>query len=121
MLDFKTQAFEDHVKDIDVVFDAIGSDTLARAKTLLNEGGRTVTSAADAESIDDTLSRESFFIVVPSHEQLSHIAQLDEQRRLRVFVKGVLPLSAAHKAYSTAGSAPTALGKLVLSADESTT
>ena len=56
---------------------------------------------------------------VPSHEQLSHIVQMVEQHRLRVFVKGVLPLSAARKAYSTTGGAPTALGKLVLIADKS--
>jgi NADPH:quinone reductase-like Zn-dependent oxidoreductase len=119
VLDYKAQAFEDHVNDLDVVFDAIGSDTLARAKTLLKEGGRMVTIAADAESSEDPLIKESFFIVVPSHEQLSHIAHLIEQRRLRVFVKGVLPLSAAPEAYSSTGSAPTTLGKLVLIAEES--
>lgn len=114
VLDYKTQAFENHVKDIDVVFDAIGFDTLARAKTLLAEGGRTVTIAADAESSDDPLIKESFFIVAPSREQLLHIAQLIEQQQLRVFVKGVLPLTSAPEAYLTTGGASTATGKLVL-------
>jgi len=50
VLDYKTQAFEDHLKDLDVVFDAIGSDTLARAKPLLVEGGRMVTIAADPKT-----------------------------------------------------------------------
>jgi NADPH:quinone reductase-like Zn-dependent oxidoreductase len=119
VLDYKTQPFEDHVNDINVVFDAVGSDTLARAKTLLKEGGRMVTIAADAESSDDPLIKESFFIMVPSHEQLSHIAQLIEQHQLRVFVKGVLPLNAAPEAYASTSSAHTTLGKLVLTADES--
>jgi NADPH:quinone reductase-like Zn-dependent oxidoreductase len=118
VLDYKTQAFEDHVDGLDVVFDAVAFDTLARAKTLLKEGGRMVTIAADAESSDDRLIKESFFIVVPSHEQLSHIAQLIEQHELRVFVKGVLPLRAAPEAYATTGCAPTNLGKLVLFTDE---
>ncbi len=114
VLDYKTQAFEDHVNDIDVVFDAVGSDTLARAKKLLGEGGRMVTVAADAEGSDDRMIKESFFIVVPSREQLTYIAQLIEQQRLRVFVKDVLPLSSAPKAYLTTGTAQTAPGKLVL-------
>jgi len=118
VLDYKTQAFEDHVHDLDVVFDAIGSDTLARTKTLLGEGGRMVTIAADAEGSGNPLIRESFFIVVPSREQLSHIAHLIAEHRLRVFVKGVLPLSSAPEAYSS-GSSPTSLGKLVLTAEKS--
>ena len=114
VLDYKTQAFEDHVRDLDVVFDAVGSDTLARAKKLLHKGGRMVIIAADAEGSDDRLIKESFFIVVPSRDQLTHIAQLIEQQRLKVFVKGVLPLGSAPQAYLAAGTAETAPGKLVL-------
>ncbi len=114
VLDYKTQAFEDHVSGLEVVFDAVGSDTLARAKKLLVEGGRMVTVAADAEGSDDRTIKESFFIVVPSRDQLTHIAQLIEQQRLRVFVKEVLPLSSAPQAYLTTGTTQTAPGKLVL-------
>jgi len=64
------------------------------------------------------LIKESFFIVIPSREQLSHVAQWVENHQLKVFVKGVLPLRSAPAAYST-GSAPAALGKLVLIAEES--
>ena len=114
MLDYKTQAFEDYVSGIDVVFDTVGSDTLARAKKLLCDGGRMVTIAADAEGSDDQSIKESFFIVVPSRDQLTHIAQLMEQQRLRVFVKDVLALSSAPQAYLSTGTTQTAPGKLVL-------
>ena len=114
VLDYKTQAFEDHVSGIDVVFDTVGSDTLARAKKLLREDGRMVTIAADAEGSDDQMIKDSFFIVVPSGDQLTHIAQLIEHQRLRVFVKDVLPLSSAPQAYLATGTTQTAPGKLVL-------
>ena len=44
-VDYTRQPFEEVVKDVDVVFDTIGSDTQERAFQTLKKGGFLVTSA----------------------------------------------------------------------------
>ena len=38
-IDYKTQRFEELVKDVDVVFDTLGGDTQQRSLTILKPGG----------------------------------------------------------------------------------
>ncbi len=113
VFDYRTQPFEKHLRDINVVFDTVGGDTLARAETILAPNGRMVTIAADAEGNNDLAIKAAFFIVEPSASQLDHIATLLKDGRLKSSVKAVLPFEQAPKAYSGKVLA-SGLGKLVL-------
>ncbi len=116
-LDYKTQPFHELLSDMDVVFDTVGGDTLARAEKILAPGGRMLTIAADAEGTSDPAIKAAFFIVEGSAPQLKHITSLLEQGKLQPFVKAVLPLAEAAQAYSGEDGG-SGLGKLVLEVDD---
>ena len=116
-LDYRDTPFEDHVREVDLVFDAIGGDTLARSWQVLKPGGRLVTIAADSESTTDERVRQAVFIVEPNRAQLVEIGKLLEAGKLRTALEKVLPMPAAWEAY--AGTVPKqGQGKLVVSADQ---
>src|SRR3954447_22235619 len=65
-IDYKAARFEDKAREIDVVFDAVGGDTLRRSWGVLKENGRLVTIAADSETAADERTKRAFFIVEPN-------------------------------------------------------
>jgi NADPH:quinone reductase-like Zn-dependent oxidoreductase len=117
ILDHRTQPFDEYLRDIDVVFDAVGADTLARAEKILAPLGRMVTIAADAEGNNDPAIKAAFFIVEPSVPQLQRVVRLLEEGKLHPFVKAVLPFAEAPRAYSGNVNV-SGLGKLVLEVGE---
>jgi NADPH:quinone reductase-like Zn-dependent oxidoreductase len=114
ILDFRSEPFENSVADIDVVFDAVGGDTLTRAERVMKPSGRRVTIAADAEATEDPAIKQAFFIVEPSASQLANIAKLMEDGRLQAFVKKTLPFEKAADAYLDKSIGADGIGKLVL-------
>ena len=112
-LDYRTQPFNEHLRDIDVVFDTVGGDTLNRAEKILAPHGRMATIAADAERSNDPVIRAAFFIVEPSVSQLELVVTLLQEGKLQTFVRAILPLAEAPRAYSGSVTA-SGLGKLVL-------
>ena len=114
-LDYRTQPFDEHLRDLDVVFDTVGGDTLARAEKILAPHGRMVTIAADAEGNNDPAVKAAFFIVEAFASQLERVVRLLEQGKLQPFVKAILPLAEAPLAYSGSDKV-SGLGKLVLEA-----
>src|SRR5215831_13761653 len=69
-IDYKASRFEKEVRDVDVVFDAVGGDTLKRSWGVLRLGGRMITIAADGEGTTDQRVKDAFFIVEPNQVQL---------------------------------------------------
>ena len=116
-LDYRTQPFNEYLRDIDVVFDTVGGDTLARAEKILAPDGRMVTIAADAEGNNDPAIKAAFFIVESSAPQLELLVRLLQAGKLQPFVKAVMPLAEAPRAYSGKVSV-SGLGKLVLQIGE---
>src|SRR5262245_57956580 len=53
VIDYTTSRFEELVHAVDVVFDAVGGETLDRSWSVLGDGGRLVTIAATAEQSTD--------------------------------------------------------------------
>ena len=86
-IDYKTSRFEKEVRDVDVVFDAVGGDTLERSWGVLKPGGRMITIAADSEGTADQRVKDAFFIVEPNQKQLVEIAKQLDAGHLRAFVK----------------------------------
>src|SRR5262249_11746318 len=52
-IDYKASRFEEVVRDVDVIFDGVGGDTLERSWDVLKPGGRMITIAADSEGTAD--------------------------------------------------------------------
>jgi NADPH:quinone reductase-like Zn-dependent oxidoreductase len=113
-LDYRGAPFEKFVRDIDLVFDTVGGDTLRRSWQVLKPEGRMVTIAVESETETDERVRQAFFIVEPNAVHFAEIGELLKARKLRVVHDAVLPISDAAAAYS--GTVPRhGRGKLVIS------
>jgi NADPH:quinone reductase-like Zn-dependent oxidoreductase len=110
VIDYRAERFEDVVRDVDVVFDTVGGETLERSWGVLKPGGRLVTVAASGEETTDERIRAAYFIVEPSRTQLAEIAQLIDGGALRPVVGAMFPLAEARQAYQHKPSR----GKVVL-------
>jgi NADPH:quinone reductase-like Zn-dependent oxidoreductase len=99
VIDYRADRFEDVVRDVDVVFDTVGGETLERSWGVLRPGGRLVTVAASGERTTDERIRAAYFIVEPSRAQLAEIARLIDRSALRPVVGAVFPLAEARPAY----------------------
>jgi NADPH:quinone reductase-like Zn-dependent oxidoreductase len=99
VIDYRAERFEDVARDVDVVFDTVGGETLERSWGVLKPGGRLVTIAASGEQTTDERVRAAYFIVEPSRTQLTEIAWLIDGGALRPVVGVVFPLAEARQAY----------------------
>jgi NADPH:quinone reductase-like Zn-dependent oxidoreductase len=99
VIDYQATPFEAVVRDIDVVFDTVGGETLERSWGVLKTRGRLVTVAASGERTVDERTRAAFFIVKPSRRQLEEIGWLIDSVAIRPIVGGVFPLAEARQAY----------------------
>jgi len=99
VIDYRAQRFEDVVRNVDVVFDTVGGETLERSWSVLKPGGRLVTVAASGEQTTDERIRAAYFIVEPSRTQLVEISRLIDGDALRPVVGAVFPLAEGRKAY----------------------
>lgn len=102
VIDYRTTRFEDVARDVDVVFDTVGGETLERSWDVLKVGGKLVTVATQSEGTSDPRSREAFMLVRADGLQLAQIAQLIDAGKLQVFVAKAFPLSQAREAYARA-------------------
>jgi NADPH:quinone reductase-like Zn-dependent oxidoreductase len=99
VIDYRAVRFDDVVHDVDVVFDAVGGQTLQRSWAVLRPGGKLVTVAADAERPASDATRDAFFIVQANARQLTELARLIDAGELRPVVDAVFPLARARDAY----------------------
>jgi hypothetical protein len=102
VMDYRTTRFEEIARDIDVVFDTVGGETLERSWGVLKPDGRLVTIAAGGAQADKQRVRDAFLLVRADGCQLSQIAGLIDAGELRVFVEATFPLTRARAAYRRA-------------------
>ena len=114
-VDYTKQDFEEVVKDVDVVFDAVGGDTFERAFQTLKKGGFLVTSVAfpSEEKAPKFGVKAGRVYCKPNAEQLAAIGTLVDEGRLKAHVATVLPLVEVKKAFQLSESGRTR-GKIVL-------
>jgi NADPH:quinone reductase-like Zn-dependent oxidoreductase len=115
VLDYTSSHFEDEVRDVDVVLDTVGGDTLERSWRILRRGGFLVTVAGDApegKAKGFGVSAASI-LVQPNRSQLIEIANLIDSGTVRPVVQAVYPLARAKEAYER-GLQGHNRGKLVL-------
>ena len=102
VIDYRTTRFEDVVRDIDVVLDTVGGETLERSWNVLKPGGKLVTIAAGGAQAVEQRVRDAFMLVRADGSQLKQIARLIDAGEFRVFVEGIFPLAKARDAYARA-------------------
>ena len=113
-IDYKASRFEKEMRDVDVVFDAVGGDTLDRSWSVLKPGGRMIIIAAEREGTADQRVKDAFFIVAPNQKQLVEMGKQLVAGHLRTFVKATVPLNEALAAYSGALIHKSRYGKIVI-------
>ena len=119
-IDYTKQKFEDVAKDVDVVLDSIGKDTLARSYGVVKKGGIIVSIVArpNQAELDKYGIRGTALSVEPNSEELAEIGQLIDEKKIKVIVSRTFPLSEAMKAQEQVATGHTR-GKIVLKvADE---
>jgi NADPH:quinone reductase-like Zn-dependent oxidoreductase len=105
--------FEEAVAAVDLVFDTVGGETLARSAAVLREGGRIVSVAEEPLAALSERVEASYFVVEPSREQLVELARLVDEGSLRPLVDSVFPLAEARSAFERV-AIPGKRGKVVL-------
>ncbi|MEU6352723.1 NADP-dependent oxidoreductase [Streptomyces sp. NPDC047072] len=118
VIDYTAVDFTEAVRDIDVVLDTIGGDTVARSLQVLRPGGHLVTAVAeeDAELIaayEAAGMRFSGIAVDPDQVALRGLVDLADQGRLRVHVQETFPFERVADAHRLL-DAGHLQGKLVL-------
>lgn len=95
---------------VDMVFDVIGGDILARSSALVRPGG-TVVSVAEPPAVRPDDGRAVFFVVEPDRAQLLELAQRVRTGRLKPIVGAVRPLAEAVDAFARRNRTP---GKTII-------
>jgi NADPH:quinone reductase-like Zn-dependent oxidoreductase len=118
-VDYTKQKFEDLAKDVDVVLDSVGKDTLARSYGVVKKGGFIVSIVArlDQAELDKHGIHGATLSVDPNSEELAEIGKLIDEKKIKVIVSQTFPLSEAVKAQEQAATGHTR-GKIVLKVAE---
>src|SRR6516225_2566741 len=114
-IDYTKQRFEDVAKDVDVVLDSIGRDTLARSYGVMKKGGIIVSLVARPKEseLEKHHIRGTALNVESTSDQLAEIGKLIDARKIKVIVSQTFPLSEAMKAQEQVATGHTR-GKIVL-------
>jgi NADPH:quinone reductase-like Zn-dependent oxidoreductase len=114
VIDYAATRFEEVVRGVDVVLDAVGGNTLERSWGVLKKGGMLL-SIVDTPSPERAAAqgvRALFFIVQPNRAELVQIGDVIDAGQMRPMLRQVLPLAQARQAYRR-GQAGHAAGKAV--------
>ena len=116
VVDVRSTPFESEAKDLDVVIDTVGGETLARSFAVLKPGGVLVSSVSvpDQRLAARHQVRGVFFLVKVTSEGLTRIADMIDEGRLTTCVGEVLALSDARVAHEMLAGRPHKRGKIVL-------
>lgn len=100
VIDYKNQRFEEIAKNVDVVFDMIGGDTLERSYGVLKDGGYLVSIVAppSPEKLKLKNAKGSVFLVMPNAAELAQIAKLIDEGIVNAEVSTTFELKDAAKA-----------------------
>ena len=117
VIDYRTQRFEEEVRDVDAVIDLVGGETQTRSFQVLRRGGKLISAVSNP---DQQLAQRygvgaTFFLVNVTREYLTEIARLVDGGKLRTHVGAVLPLADAREAHLMLERVrPQPKGKIVL-------
>jgi NADPH:quinone reductase-like Zn-dependent oxidoreductase len=102
VIDYRAQRFENVVRDVDVVFDTVGGETLKRSWAVLKPGGKLVSVSHHTALATDPVDQATFLMVHADRTQLLELAHLLDAGEIRPLVAGVFPLAQVRQAYEQA-------------------
>lgn len=125
VIDYRSQRFEDVVKNVDLVLNTVDADTSARSIAVVREGGVLVTvvgspdtaACAAAKIRCPRLDRESG---ASSADVLTRVGELADAGKFKVFVEESYSLADASKAWDKSRAGHTR-GKLIIKVSEGPT
>ena len=114
-IDYTKTKFEDIARDVDVVIDPVGGETLARSYGVVKPGGIVISLVArpDRAQLEKYRIHGAAMSVHPDAHDLSEIAQLIDSGKIKSIVTKVLPMTEAVAAEQQAATHHTR-GKIVL-------
>jgi len=114
-IDYTTTKFEDVVKDVDVVLNAVRGDTLARSYGVVKKGGIivSITGPPDPTELEKHGIRGTGLSAHPDAKVLEELAKLIDAGKITPIVSAVMPLVDVAKAHQQIASRHTR-GKMVL-------
>ncbi|MBI5365277.1 MAG: NADP-dependent oxidoreductase [Planctomycetes bacterium] len=115
VIDYQAQAFEELVKDVDVVFDMIGGETQAKSYGVLKKGGFLVSivGAPPKAELDARGLRGAGILLKPDAAELKTLAELVDAGKVRPHVSATFPLAEAAKALALSKEGH-AVGKIAI-------
>jgi len=111
-----TAPFVGSIEPVDLVFDTVGGDALARSTDVLRDGGRLVAVAEEPPPEIAGRVHTSYYVVEPEREQLVELAKLANGGILRPAIDSVFPLEDARAAFDRVMSSGKR-GKVVIEVD----
>ncbi len=114
-VDFRKAVRSEYPDGVDVVFDCVGGEVIQKSADIVKKGGRLISIVADPAGLGRTDIHSDFVFVAPNSSQLTELARMVEQERLKTHLSEVLPfgLEEAKKAHALSESGRTR-GKMVL-------
>ena len=114
-VDYQKTRFEEVVREVDVVLDTVGGDTLERSFKVLKKGGILVSLVQPpAEDLAAKYGvRALFYGAHASASDLAEIAKLIDQGQVKPVIETVLPLAEARRAHELSQGGH-ARGKIIL-------
>jgi NADPH:quinone reductase-like Zn-dependent oxidoreductase len=115
LIDYNTTRFEDVVKGVDVVLDAMAGETRERSWQVLKKGGILVSilGQPSEHKAKEYGVRAAGIFVQPHQAELQELAKLADSGNLRPIIEAVLPLAEAARAHGMNQTEHT-VGKIVL-------
>jgi NADPH:quinone reductase-like Zn-dependent oxidoreductase len=101
VIDYETTPFENSVRNVDVVLDTVGGDTLQRSYEVLKEGGVLVaiTQPPSEQEAAKRRLKASMVLTQPNSATLKTLSELADSGEIKPFVGKVYPLSEAANAW----------------------
>lgn len=119
-IDYSMNAFEDSVRDVDVVLDLVGGDTQQRSWAVMRPGGiliATVQPPSEETAASHGVRQHFVQTTPPIGQVLTEVAALVDSGQLKPLVSTVLPLHEIQKAHEMIEGKHTH-GKIVLQVRE---
>lgn len=115
LIDYNKTRFEDVVRDVDVVLDAMAGETRDRSWQVIRKGGILVTILGQPSAQDAAQHgvRAAGVFVQPNRAELEQIGALADSGKLKPIIEAVLPLKDARRAHEMNQTLHTR-GKIVL-------
>jgi NADPH:quinone reductase-like Zn-dependent oxidoreductase len=100
IIDYKTQTFEELIRDYDAAFDTVGGETYSRSFKVLKRGGIIVSMLEQPnQELMKQFGVKAIFQFTPvNRDRLTKLAQWVDQNNIRVNIEKTFPLEEAGKA-----------------------